>query len=476
MIAALFKLELVNWWRDRLLLIVLCVVFVALVTAAAWAAMGDLSQRDAQQEAAETARAQWLGKGGANPHSMAHFGDFVFRPSGPLARLDHGVQARLGKVLFLEGHRQNVPLHADVSRAGSIARFERLDPAFLLQTIVPLLMIFLGATGLAADRESGRLKLLLAQGSDARVLLTGRFLALWGFALMLLASVVIASLLSAAMLHQVPFTAGARLSAFVFAHALFFAVVAAGITTATVWLRSATAALLTLLTIWVVATTVVPRASSSLAGVLHTLPSQDAFQAILRDARESGPDGHNPQDMALSRLRQATLDEYGVDNVEALPINFDGIAMQVDEEYGNRRWDEQYGALQATLKKQLVIGSLVGVVNPFQAIKQVSMTLAGTDLSHDLAFQQQAEQYRRELVQQLNHEHAYGGSRTNDWSWQAEAEFFANLQPFNYATPALSEALRARWPAILGLLCWCAVLSLALHIGARRLEHGVLVC
>ena len=99
---------------------------------------------------------------------MAHFGDFAFRPTGPLARLDRGVQARLGKVLRIEGHRQGTPLHSDAARAGSVARFDTPDAAFLLQTVVPLLLIFLGATGLASDRETGRLKLSLVQGASAR--------------------------------------------------------------------------------------------------------------------------------------------------------------------------------------------------------------------------------------------------------------------------------------------------------------------
>jgi len=476
MIGSLLWLEIVSWFRDRLLLTLLCTIFSVLIGISSWAVHSDLKQQSAQVTASNAARAQWEGQGAANPHNMAHFGDFVFRPSGPLTRLDHGVQARLGKVLLLEGHRQNSPLHADVTRAGSIGRFVRLDSAFLLQTIVPLLMIFLGSTGLAADRQSGRLKLILAQGCGAGKLMVGHFLALWVLALILLATVVITSLLSSALWSSEPFDESGRLFAFVSVHALFFAVVAAGISSATIWLRSATAALFSLLLIWVMASIVLPRATSSLAAMLHPLPSQDAFQSTLRAARESGPDAHNSQDLELDKLRQATLQQYAVDRVEDLPLNFDGIAMQVDEEFGNRVWDKHYGALRATLTQQLAFANAVALINPFQAIQQVSMTLAGTDLGHDLAFQHQAEQYRRDLVQQLNDKHAYGGSKTGDWSWQAEAMYYRSLEPFHHDYPSLNEALRSRTSAVIGLLLWAAILLGALLVGGRRLQNGRLPC
>ena len=472
----MLHLELTSWGRDRRLLAILCAVVLVLAGATVWATAADIAQNEAQLEAAHAAREQWEGQGAANPHNMAHFGDFAFRPTGPLARLDRGVQAQLGKVLFIEGHRQGIPLHADAQRAGSLTRFARLDAAFLLQTVVPLLLIFLGATGLAADRESGRLKLALIQGGSVRGVLGGHFLALWGLGLVLLAVVVTATLATSAVLGQATFPAPDRLAGFVLAHALFLAVTAAGVVAAMVWLSSARAALLVLLAAWVVGTALLPRASAGLAGTLYPLPSQDAFQAAMRAAREAGPDGHNPEDQELARLREATLAEHGVETVEELPINFDGIAMQVDEEFGNRVWDEHYGALRDRLGRQRSVGSLVALLNPFQAIDHVSMALAGSDLAHDLDFQQQAETYRRTLIEQLNHEHAYGGSQTGDWSWQASPEFYAGLASFSYTSPGLDEAMWLRRLEIVALLLWGAMLLLALRRATAHLDRGALAC
>ena len=112
------------------------------------------------------------------------------------------------------------------------------------------------------------------------------------------------------------------------------------------------------------------------------------------------------------------------------------------------------------------------LLNPFQAVRAVSMTFAGTDLAHDLAFQDAAEDYRRTLVKALNDEHAYGGSTTGDWSFKADASFFASLEPFEYPVAPIVSAMRSRTVEISGLLLWAVLASAALVSAGRRLEIG----
>ena len=470
------ELQLVTWRRDPRLLALLVAMTLALSIASSWSTVADIARQEAQVAAADVARQQWVGRGAAHPHSMAHFGDFAFRPAGPLARLDRGVQARLGKVVRVEGHRQGTPVFADAAQAGTVARFATPDAAFLLQTVVPLLLIFLGATGLSSDRASGRLKLALVQGVGARALVGGHVAVLWGLSLGLLGLVVVASLLTSLVSGTTPVPMPGRLVGFVAVHAVYFAAVATGVVAAAVWFRSARSALLALLAAWVVATAVMPRATASVAAALYPLPSQDAFQAELKAAQEAGPDGHNPQDMLVDKRRQEVLAEYGVESEDDLPINFDGIAMQLGEDYGDRVWDEHDGALRERLGEQVRVGSLVAVINPFQAIDSVSMALAGTDLAHDLDFRQQAEGYRRRLIAQLNHEHAYGGSRAGERGWTASADFYAGLAAFDYRPPEVAAGLRHRRLELAALFAWVIGLIGLLSVGARRLERGQLPC
>ena len=469
-------LEVVSWWREKRFVALLLATVVTLLVATVWATAGDIDRRQAQRAASTEARAQWEGYGAANPHSMAHFGDFVFRPSGALARLDRGVQARVGKVLRVEGHRQGIPLHADAAQAGTLVRFPRLDAAYLLQVVVPLLLVFLGATGLAADRSAGRLRLSLVQGASALAVLGGRVLALWGLGIVLVALVGLTSVLTSVAWVGEPGIAADRLLAWALVHSVFLAVVSLGVVALAAWLAEARAALLVALALWVVATAVLPRATAGAAGALYPLPSQDDFQAQLVAAREAGPDGHNPEDMRLAELQAEVLQEHGVETVEELPMNFDGIRMQVDEEFANRAWDQHYGNLRREMERQRTFASLVSVANPFQAVDHLSMALAGTDLAHDLDFQRQAEAYRRALVEQLNHEHAYGGSKTGDWSWKAPAAFFAGLNAFHYTPPTITAAVAARVAELGSLALWAGLLLIAVLRGATRIERGAVAC
>jgi ABC-2 type transport system permease protein len=466
------RMALTRWWRDGRLRAALVATAAALVLATSWATAGDIARSDARVAAMQQARTAWESTGDVHPHRMAHFGDFVFRPSGPLARLDRGVQARLGKVLRVEAHHQGAPFRSDASEAGSLARFDRLDAAFLLQVLVPLLLVFLGGTGLAIDRQTGRLELALVQGARASALLGGRLLALWGVGLALLALVVLASLGTSIVLDGDGLVAD-RLLAFLLVHALFFAVVSAGILAAALWLREARGALVALLAAWVLGTSVAPRATAGLATALVPLPSQDAFQAGLRQAREAGPDGHNPMDARLDALKAEVLAKYGVDTVEELPIDFGGMRMQADEDFGNQVWDAHYGALADQMRRQSSVVTLAGLANPFQAVDVLSMALAGTDTAHDIDFQQQAEAYRRGLVASLNDEHTHGRAKVGE-SGASVASFYAGLDGFTYAPPTVDQALQPRLLALVGLTGWWVLLSSLLARGAARLERGTL--
>ena len=44
------------------------------------------------------------------------------------------------------------------------------------------------------------------------------------------------------------------------------------------------------------------------------------------------------EQIIIEELKKATLAKYNVDSLSQLPINFRGIIMQADEEYGNSIW------------------------------------------------------------------------------------------------------------------------------------------
>lgn len=119
----------------------------------------------------------------ANPHSRAHFGDYVFRPSGPLAGLDSGLQSVTGRSIRLEAHGQNAAVHIPHTGASSLLRFDRLEPSTVLNLLIPLFLILAGFGSVASERESGRLQLLRVQGARPVALLLAKSLVLWSFGL-----------------------------------------------------------------------------------------------------------------------------------------------------------------------------------------------------------------------------------------------------------------------------------------------------
>ena len=134
----------------------------------------------------------------------------------------------------------------------------------------------------------------------------------------------------------------------------------------------------------------------------------------LSEDRAQGIDGHNPADARKKKLEEATLKKYNVNRLTDLPVNFAGIVMQADEEYGNDVWDKHFGALYRQLEHQKKIVQRSGFINPFTAVHSLSMGTAGTDMFHHLEFLKQAEDYRRVFIKTLNDEYAFGGALVYD--------------------------------------------------------------
>lgn len=92
------------------------------------------------------------------------------------AAFDPGVDAFTGNTIYLEGHRQNSANFGDVRQSSLLVRFGQLTPAFVLQSLAPLMLIFLGFDAIAGERQLGTLKQLFAHGARARSVLAGKAL------------------------------------------------------------------------------------------------------------------------------------------------------------------------------------------------------------------------------------------------------------------------------------------------------------
>lgn len=468
MIRAIFLNELRGLVRDRrvALLAGLCALLLGL---AAWSGARVHGRALQDRERAERlAREQWENLGAYHPHAAGHFGDYAHKPLGPLARLDAGVQSFTGKVIHLEAHAQNAAVGSEISSASSLVRFGPFQPALILHLILPLLVLFTAFASVSRERESGVLRLLVIQGARLPALLLAKALAHASLAWCLLAALVGLELLRGAG----GTAAGdgldpARLGLSVLAHGAFLLLAAMLGTYVSARASSSRAALATLLAGWLAFVVVLPRVAAQLADDLLPLPSRAAFERGMAEDRAQGLDGHNPADARRRELEQRYLVMYGVGSVAELPLDFGGVVMQADEEYGNQVWDVHYGRLQGLMGQQAQVLQLFSFVNPYQALRSLSMALSGTDLFHDIDFQRQAEAHRRWLIAALNREHAHGGGRTGQGGWTAQPEFFRSLLAFRYEPRPAGWALRRRWPEAASLGLWLLGVFLLLRGSAR---------
>ncbi len=456
---------IVNEWqyyfRSRLLFSISAGFIIVLVLTVILGQYQSGIQKDKYVNATDHLRGQWEKIEAMNPHSAAHYGTYLFKPGGLLNSLDDGINTVTGNVLRVEGHVQNEIVYSEASQIKSVSRFGRLRSSLLLQYIVPLLLIFLAFASISNEKESGRLRLLLVQGAKLSQIIFGKILSAWLYGLSLLLLVFAAYLL----LNIDSLTSATLIRSFFFfvAYALYYFVICGLTVYLSARWQNATLALTSMLAIWILWTIFLPAILISYSEAAYPLPSRDQFKTAMKEDRAKGIDGHNPLDARNKELQEKVLAEYGVDSLSQLPINYDGLRMQADEDYGNIVWDKHFGNIREILTQQKRMIQLAGIFNPFLSLRNASMGFAGSDNLHHHDFLLQAENYRRVFIKTLNDEHAYGGSKTGDWGWKADNAFFKSVPAYQHK-PRDIGAIVQSYALDLGLLLLWTVVIFALML------------
>ncbi|GGF44483.1 hypothetical protein GCM10011339_36240 [Echinicola rosea] len=401
-------------------------------------------------------REQWDGMGDSNPHNAVHFGTYAFKPYGFLSSIDEGVQAVTGNVIRLEGHVQNEMAYSDASRSLAVSHFGKLKPALLLQYLVPLLLIFTAFSSISGEREAGRLRLLLVQGLSLPKIIFAKAIAIASLGWLLLTL-----MLAVFLMEQGPSMEQDEILRIVLlsiSYSIFYAVLVLLTVCLSAWSKRSSASLSTIMALWVVWVICLPIVAGGISDELHPLPSRRTFKTAMEKDRHQGIDGHNPSGERRKAFTDSLLVAYGVDEASQLPINADGLIMQADEEYGNRVWDKHFGNNRSILEKQKKVRRLIAVLDPFMSLQHLSMAFCGNDLYHSQDFQVQAETYRRDIIKTMNEKHAYGGSKTGDWSWKASESFFQSIPEFAYDRPRITSVIDQYLIDMFNLLSWTILL------------------
>ncbi|MEL6834701.1 MAG: DUF3526 domain-containing protein [Bacteroidota bacterium] len=454
--------------RNRALLGISLGFLLVLLLSVALGIRQNSEQTQRYQLAQQELREQWENIEGMNPHGAAHYGTYVFKPTNLLSSLDDGVNSVTGNVLRVEGHVQNEIVHSEASQMQAVSKFGKLKSSLLLQYILPLLLLFLAFNSVSSEKQSGRLKLLVLQGATPSSLIWGKTLSVWlyGMALLTLTVLVYAIMNMGSINAEI----ANRTLFFYLSYALYYFVITGLTVLISARWQSATVALTSMLGIWILWTIFLPNILLSSVEKWHKLPSRNEFQTAMREDRSKGIDGHNPEDERGKELEEQTLAEYGVDSIAQLPINFDGLVMQADEEYGNQVWDKHFGLLREVLTQQKRTYQWAGIFNPFISLQNASMGFSASDNLHHQAFLVQVEDYRRGFIKTLNDEHAFGGSTTGDWGWEADNAFYRSVPDYEYQAASLAAVFPNYRTDLLLLAAWSILVSLLLALGSKKMQ------
>jgi len=404
---------------------------------------------------------QWLNQDNKHPHSAAHYGQFAFKPKSVLSFLDVGLDNYTGVSVFLEAHKQNEILFSGAQDSNTMSRFGELTSALIFQLLMPLLIVFLTYNTFTKEREESTLKMLHAQGLSLKKLFLGKVLGNYIMVIALFIPIIILAYLSldeqSASIDQ---AVGIKFIGLMIVYAAYFLLFVLLAVLVSAFSKNSGFALLSLLGVWIIACIILPKAATNMADKLYPTPSQFEFRKVIKKKVKNGIDGHNPSDKRLASLKQEVLNEYGVASIEELPVNWSGIAMQAGEEYTDQVYDKEFSNIEAIFQKQNRLSEWLGFINPYLAIRNLSMALAGTDFKHHVLFAKSAENYRRAFIKKMNKDMeinhkpdiAYADYKVGDEMW-------GQVEPFSYSLPSTATILVGQWRGIIAILLWLGALT-----------------
>ena len=455
MIRTLSQKEYISTLRDKRFIMLGGVIIMLLIVATI---AGVISHNQISAErtiAQQTADYNFHHQPWRHPHRMAHYGSYAFRPKSPLSFFDFGLDTYTGTMVYLEAHQQNSANFSTVQQSGALLRFGEMTIAFVLQWLIPLLIIFLCFNTFTQEKEQETLKVLLSQGLSAGQIGRAKLL---GYGKVLLLIILPALLLSSMFLllvNDLPFNTDffLRLALFVSVYILYFFIFLSGSILVSALNKHSGTALLSLLGVWIVACIILPKITANLGSQLYQTPSKAEMDAIVHHSASNGINGHNPQDKRTEMFTKVLLTKYKVDSVSQLPVNIDGLVIAESEAYSSKVYAQEFDKLTDTYHKQSSISEWAGFINPYLAIRYISMGLAGTDSQHYVHFLKAAESYRYKLAQHRNSLQATQLSY-HDKESRLDASNWKNYPSFQYQQPSVSWALSQHLVSLAALVIW----------------------
>ncbi|MUH72815.1 DUF3526 domain-containing protein [Psychrosphaera haliotis] len=451
------------WFRSKLVVTMMVVALVLAVASVITTGLSLSHESHERSELQNKAEQAFESQPDRHPHRMVHYGHYVFRTPAPLSTIDPGIDSYTGTSIFLEGHQQNTAMFSEQGKSSGLTRFSQLTPAFVMQIIVPLLLILIGYSMVSRERENGTLTFIIIQGVSLNKLMFGKFIALLMAGFVALLPLIIGS--------AVAVTQGEALSvvlSFILAHGLYVVIWCALVVFVSTLNTKNSSSFSILVTLWIVLCIVAPRIAASTASSMVASPSKlEADFEVIREAQALGG-GHNVSSADLSKLKANLMAQYDVDDEGDLPVNIRGIVASKSEadltkvlnRFAEKRMSEELS--QAQIARQF------GWLTPVLSLRTASMMLAGTNLETHHRFLREAEILRYDFVQSLNKVHAeklsynddvnrYKNSDANNKA-KVTSKNWEVLESFSFTPDTATARLMKSIEPLMQLFAWILVL------------------
>jgi ABC-2 type transport system permease protein len=470
MIGAVARKELTVLRRDGRVLalmgLIAALALLALLTAWATHVKHERQVREAQAEDS-TAFAR---QGNKPSHSAAHFGRMAYKPPAALAIFDPGAAPYLGQVIWLEAHRQDPAMFRPAEDAPELSRLADLSIAGVLTSLLPLLVFVMGHGVLAGERERGTLRQTMAAGANQGAIFGGKLIAV-GSVGVCVAFVVVAVATTAAVIAGESASAGDTIvrGAGLLAGFAAYACACTGVALLVSALaRTATSALLILLTLWAVSIVVMPRIAASTGDLLHPTPDGGSFWADTSAAMQATRPKRGSEALRQieSQVVSRALGRELAPN-EVPKLNRAALGQEISEVLGAQVYTQAYETLYATYDRQRGVRRVLTALSPAIPLSHWSSAIAGTDLGAHRHFAVAAEQQRRTLIRRINEDMMVNGAG-QAYDYLADADFWRTVPDFDYRAPSAKWALRSALIDLLLLLAWAGLAVGAAWVIARR--------
>lgn len=474
------KGEWCYWIRSKLAVSVLIIgvlLTISSVIVTGFNVQALVHEREAMQKTSEDT---FMEQPDRHPHRMVHYGHYAFKTPAPLSMLDPGVNAYTGNAIFLEGHRQNSAMFAEQMQSTGLTKLGTLSPAFIVQVLAPLMLILIGFSAITREKESQTLPLLLAQGTSMYTLLCGKAVALLSVVLMILLPLIITGVF-AVLLGE----SAIIVVYFIMSYALYLAVWTLIVLLLSTFASKNSESFIALNVIWILLCIALPRIASTSASVAVPVAGKiETDFSVIAELRKLG-DGHDAGDPAFNKLKQSLLQQYGVDTIEELPINFRGAVAKASEAELSKVLNRFAQQRMQNELAQTYVARTFGWLSPQIAIRTLSMISAGTSIETHHRFMRETETLRLDFVQSLNQTQTEKLSYTDDinrnngeeaWAKaRVNAENWKIVQGFQFTTQATTLRLSRSISPLAQLGLWVVLLLSLLYFASAHLARRALL-